>query len=288
MAYFLQLSDVHLVAPGKKLYGTVDSTSLLRDLLDRLADAELAPSAVLVTGDVGDHGDHGDAQAYRTARTLIESYAGRTGCPVIWVNGNHDEIESFRSHILDGGVIDRVEHVDGVRLIVLDSTVPGASHGLLTPDQLDWLRTVLAGPVEPTLLLMHHPPLRCPLPGLDRDMLRNRADLAELLEGSGVSMVVTGHTHYAGAGVCGGVPVWVGGSTAAYTDVVPPRQRARTADYGSFSRIDLIDGEAVAVSIPCQQMDTVLDFQAIIDGTIDKDLLAEIGIPARADEKDRR
>lgn len=71
------------------------------------------------------------------------------------------------------GFQDRVHEVDGLRIVALDTSVPGYHHGALRPEQLAWLADVPATPVEHgTLVALHHPPL--PLP-----MLR-AAELIEL------------------------------------------------------------------------------------------------------------
>ena len=47
--------------------------------------------------------------------------------------GNHDDRATFRARLLDQepstGTVDRVHEVDGLRIITLDSTVPGEHHG---------------------------------------------------------------------------------------------------------------------------------------------------------------
>ena len=92
--------------------------------------------------------------------------------------GNHDERAAYARGLFDSdddGAQDRVHEVDGLRIVALDTSVPGYHHGELRPEQLAWLADVLATPAEHgTLLAMHHPPL--PLP-----MLR-AAELIELLD----------------------------------------------------------------------------------------------------------
>ena len=47
-----------------------------------------------------------------------------------------------------------------VRLIMLDSVVPQAGHGLLCTDRLAFLdETLSAQPHKPTMLVLHHPPM---------------------------------------------------------------------------------------------------------------------------------
>jgi len=244
----IQFSDTHIPPPGEKLYGTINSANRLSEALAHLLDSGLFPDALLLTGDLS---EGGDARSYAQVKKLVSDCAVKLGCQIIWVNGNHDLRENFRAELLGTGAIDSVTLVGRVRIIVLDSTVAGENYGLLSQPQLDWLSEEIPRSNLPTLLVMHHPPIRSPLAGLDSDMLRNREDLAFVLRKHPVKLVVTGHAHYSGAGSCGGVPVWVGGSTASYSDVAPPAGRARIAEFGSYSRIDNYDTIARPICTFC-------------------------------------
>ena len=49
--------------------------------------------------------------------------------------------------------------VGELRLVMLDSSVPGAPYGELEPATLAWLdRTLAAAPDQPALVALHHPP----------------------------------------------------------------------------------------------------------------------------------
>jgi 3',5'-cyclic-AMP phosphodiesterase len=256
---FFQLSDTHLLADAAPLYGTVASTTGLEHALQRIRESGVQPAGILVSGDIA---DDGTPDAYRAARRMLDALATDVGAPVIAVNGNHDDRALFTDILLvDGARIDRVIELDGVRIIALDSTVDGEDGGHLDVWQLAWLRSVLrtAAPVT-TLLLLHHPPITAPMPNLAGMMLANRGELAAILRGSDVGMVLAGHVHYAGAGSCGGVPVWVSPAPAARSDTTPPGGLARIAHGGGFSRIDVIDGEVIASALPTEPSETALDF----------------------------
>ena len=56
------------------------------------------------------------------------------------------------------------------RLIGLDTLLPGAEEGYLSPDQLDWLSAELAAFVDmPTVIFLHHPPVPV-YPGGEADL----------------------------------------------------------------------------------------------------------------------
>ena len=102
--------------------------------------------------------------------------------------GNHDlrgplreafglpgEGDEPASHVVDLGPL---------RLVCLDSTIPGAEGGALDEGRIEWLDAALGEEREkPTVLAMHHPPLRTEIPTFERIGLapEARAALAEVL-----------------------------------------------------------------------------------------------------------
>ena len=94
-----------------------------------------------MTGDVT---DLGEADAYRRVRAAVEPLIEATGAELIWVMGNHDERAPFREGLLDEAPNDepvhRIVHVGGLRVIALDTSVPGFHHGELDAKSLAWAR----------------------------------------------------------------------------------------------------------------------------------------------------
>ena len=80
----LHLSDTHLIAGEERLYGAVDADARLQRLLDRIEAARIIPSALVFTGDLA---DAGEPTAYRKLRAMVEPFAARLGCEVMWVMG---------------------------------------------------------------------------------------------------------------------------------------------------------------------------------------------------------
>jgi Icc protein len=120
------------------------------------------------------------------------------------VPGNHDRRENFREGLghLPGVTADpdfvqyAIEDLP-VRIVMLDSVVPGAGYGLLCPQRLAFLdRTLSAQPERPTMLVLHHPPMLTGVSDMDGIWLRNTAELGALLERHGqVERILTGHHH---------------------------------------------------------------------------------------------
>lgn len=91
--FILHLSDTHLLADGQ-LYDRVDSEAKLRKVFDDLERSGARPQAIVFTGDLA---DKGEPVAYGKLRSIIDPVARRLGAQTIWVMGNHDDREAFRS-----------------------------------------------------------------------------------------------------------------------------------------------------------------------------------------------
>jgi 3',5'-cyclic AMP phosphodiesterase CpdA len=176
----------------------------------------------------------------------------------MYLMGNHDERTAFAAAMLgDQGPV-RVGAtglqectVRGLRVIGLDSVVAGQNYGHLGAPQLDALADALATPAEHgTIVAMHHPPIRTPVPGIDDIGLDNPGALATAMAGGDVRMVVAGHTHHATGGAIGAIPVWVSGGCVYWSDAFSPAGRGRGVVGGQFSRIDVFDSSVVATAIP--------------------------------------
>jgi len=217
------LSDPHLLAGGLLQYGAVDTEAGLRLALERLAVVDPPPQALVFTGDLA---DKAEPAAYARLREIVEPAAAAMGAEVVWVMGNHDERADYARGLFgsdDDGPQDRVHDVDGLRIISLDSSVPGYHHGELTDAQLTWLADVLATPAEHgTLIALHHPPL--PLPMLRAAELIELLDqdrLAAVLEGSDVRGILAGHLHFSTYSLFAGIPVSVASASCYTSDPAP-------------------------------------------------------------------
>ncbi|HWU45826.1 MAG TPA: phosphodiesterase [Humibacter sp.] len=230
--FLLHISDTHLLAGGRRLYDRVDSAAHLAELFDELTASRGRPEAIVFTGDLA---DKGEPDAYARLRDIVEPAAAELGARLIWVMGNHDDRGAFRSALLgefpSSRVIDRVHDVNGLRVIALDTTVPGAHHGEVTGEQLDWLAEELAFPApHGTILAMHHPPVPSVLDLAVSVELRDQAGLAEVLEGTDVRSIIAGHLHYSSTAMFAGIPVSVASATCYTQDLNVPAGGTRGRD----------------------------------------------------------
>jgi Icc protein len=98
-----------------------------------------------------------------------------------------------------------------VRLVVVDTTLPGEDPGALDVDQLAWLDAELAeAPRQPSLVAMHHPPVATGVPAWDAIGLNpaDRVALGNVIERHRqVRRLVGGHVHRVITGDLAGRPV---------------------------------------------------------------------------------
>jgi 3',5'-cyclic AMP phosphodiesterase CpdA len=206
----VQLSDVHIGAT----WAPVDPLARLRACVEAIRHRPGRPDAVVVSGDLA---DHGSPEEY----ALIKAELARLGVPVHVVPGNHDDRRALRSCFglpgEDAAPVSYAADAGPLRLILLDSTVPGEDRGDIGLEQLGWLDTTLAAdPARPTLLVMHHPPLLTGVPAWDSIGLAEagRLELARLVaQHPQVRGMVAGHLHRPIAAAAGGRVAFIAPST---------------------------------------------------------------------------
>jgi 3',5'-cyclic AMP phosphodiesterase CpdA len=228
------ISDPHLLAGGALQYGHVDTEARLSAALARLGRLDPAPQALVFTGDLA---DKAEPKAYLRLRELVEPVAESLGAQVIWVMGNHDERAAYARHLFDSdpesdsdATQDRVHDVAGLRVISLDTSVPGWHHGELTDQQLAWLGEVLSSPApHGTVLAVHHPPIPVPMMRIAEIIeLKDQQRLADVVRGSDVRAIIGGHFHFTSHSMFAGIPVSVASATC-YTSELAPDDRLLSA-----------------------------------------------------------
>jgi len=211
-----QLSDLHIGAawqghdPLPRLERVVAAVRALPNPVD----------AVLVSGDLTDDGSE---EGYRLARRLLDRFE----VPVHVLPGNHDDRIRIRQAFDLPGMgdepVDYTAEVGELRLVVLDSSVPGQDPGAFHPEQLRRLDRELGRESErPTVLAMHHPPLPTGVPEWDAINLvaSERRALAEVVaRHPQLRAIVGGHLHRIAASSLAGCPVLSAPST--YLQALP-------------------------------------------------------------------
>lgn len=153
----IHITDTHLVAPDRRLYGLDPRDRLaaaVADINTHHADAE----GVIITGDLT---DRGEPAAYQALREVL----GELAMPCYLGMGNHDAREHLQSVFPElpqdeHGFVQYAQDFGACVLVMLDSAVAGEAAGLLCEARLEWLDLCLSRyPDRRILLALHHPPM---------------------------------------------------------------------------------------------------------------------------------
>ena len=206
----LQLSDLHIRAPGQLAYGRIETAPYLTRAIQSILKLPQQPDAVVITGDLT---DFGRAAEYAHLRALLAALK----MPVYLMPGNHDDRHQLRlgfadhTYLGDNGFVQYSVAVGAMQLIALDTVVPRQSSGSLCAERLQWLAAQLDQQRHrPVVIAMHHPPFDTLIGHMDAiGLLQGSAALEALVaQHPNVERVICGHLHRA-------IQVRFGGTIAA-------------------------------------------------------------------------
>jgi 3',5'-cyclic-AMP phosphodiesterase len=192
------LTDLHVRPLGTPAYRVVDTNMLTERALRAVAALRPAPDAVIISGDLTDCGLE---EEYDLLAAMLKRHLSM---PVYVIPGNHDRrapLQGRLSHLPgvsgSGGFIQYVVDDLPVRLVMLDTVVPGFGHGELCAERLAFLDEALsAAPETPTAIVMHHPPFVCGIQHMDEINLHDAAAFADVVKRHGhVERILCGHHH---------------------------------------------------------------------------------------------
>lgn len=192
-----QITDLHVAAAGGRSCGGIDPAVPVAAVVARLNRLDPRPDLVIATGDLVDKGSDAEYAA-------LDDLLGPLQIPLRMLPGNHDDRDGMRRRFAargwvpaDGAHLHQTVDAGPLRLILMDSVIPGRIEGGLDDGRLDWLSDRLAEePARPTLLALHHQPFETGMPGLDRYRCRDGDRLAAVVgRRSNILAVVCGHMH---------------------------------------------------------------------------------------------
>jgi len=192
------ITDTHILPKGQDWLDKKDTNTAARLALivEHLNQLTPRPTALIVTGDVV---EKGEKEAYEHLKEILAPFA----MPFYIIPGNHDDREELRLSFSDTtympreGFIQYVIDDYPVRLIGLDTNVPEKDYGLLCQERLRWLEETLKDNTsKPTLLFMHHFPVKVGPQCFEDISCRLEGDLEQLIHSSPhVLGIVAGHYH---------------------------------------------------------------------------------------------
>jgi 3',5'-cyclic-AMP phosphodiesterase len=217
-----QLSDLH-VRPRGVACNRVSETNMLTERAFRVvAHFKPRPDVVVITGDLTECGLPAEYEnlAAILRRTL--------SMPIYIIPGNHDRRDTLRAHMAhlphvtsDPDFVQYTVEDYPVRLVMLDTLVPGAAHGALSDIQLEWLDRILAAqPSKPTMVAMHHPPFATGLSHMDSIALQDAQRFRSvIMRHRQVERIISGHHHRPIIGHCGHAIASISPSVAHQTEL---------------------------------------------------------------------
>jgi len=212
MVKLIQLSDLHLVPPGKLTSKVLDTNSILEETINeilRKKDYFGKIECVVVTGDVS---DDGSIESYLSAHEKLI----KLNVPFLVIPGNHDlrnpMREVFNEHVefsTHSSQFDWVFKYEETVIVGLDSLVEGENFGFLEKTSLEFLSNQLSiHNGSDIVLLIHHPPIKTGIYFMDKIGLTNSSDLAECLKVTNHPVrILCGHVHGVYHGLLGIHPV---------------------------------------------------------------------------------
>ncbi len=191
-----QISDLHIKPERQLAYGVVDTATMLERCIAHIGRLPQRPDAVIATGDLVDGGTSAE---YALLRELLSPLT----MPVYLMPGNHDERQALRQvfddhHYLHStsAFIQYVIDDFPLRLIALDTVIPGQSGGALCDARLTWLDRALIASGKPTVIALHHPPFTTGIGHMDRIALDSSDKLQRIIaRHPQVERVIAGHLH---------------------------------------------------------------------------------------------
>ncbi|WNF46324.1 3',5'-cyclic-AMP phosphodiesterase [Pseudomonas sp. SG20056] len=186
----VQLSDSHLFADGAgKLLG-MDTQDSLQRVIERVLLEQPQIDLILASGDLS---QDGSAESYQRFREMTAAIPA----PARWFPGNHDEVPAMQDACVGSDLLEPVIDLGNWRVILLDSSIPGAVPGYLSEQQLALLERALSEePDRHHLICLHHHPVSIGCKWMEPIGLRNPDALFAVLERfSQVRAVLWGHIH---------------------------------------------------------------------------------------------
>lgn len=210
-----QLTDTHIRPEGMLAYGRVDTEAHLRAAVAHILALSPRPDLVIVTGDLTDRDLPEEYTRFRALTAPLPM-------PLLPLPGNHDTsaglMAAFPEVAARAGaprahyVVDEFD----LRLLMLDSSVPGAPHGELGRDGLAFAeRALSAQPERATLVCLHHPPFATGIAHMDAMNLVDTAALEAMIRRHPqVVGLVCGHVHRAVTTTFAGIAATIAPSPA--------------------------------------------------------------------------
>ncbi|MCI5083174.1 MAG: metallophosphoesterase [Saprospiraceae bacterium] len=184
----VQITDLHVGREGEETFGVDVRANFLKI---KQAILKEKPDHLVLSGDLCF--DKGDKVIYQ----WIKEHLDEINIPYDVISGNHDdpvmlaEIFELNDNLHDQQLY-FAKNLGGYPFLFLDTTT-----GIVSQEQLHWLKTELAKHDREVVIFMHHPPIKANVPFMDsRHALRNKPEVQQVLFNHPHPIsIFTGHYH---------------------------------------------------------------------------------------------
>lgn len=246
---FVHITDTHLNAPGKNnQFPNANHFEKVKQTIRHIRETGVDPEFVLITGDLV---HEGDAEDYFFVRSLFDEASEQLGAPIYVTLGNHDHLPAFRQGYLGELPAEEpyyyVRDINGLRLICLNSQIPGQPEGQIDEVQLTWLENQLQTPApKGTIIALHHPLINFVGHAIKGMIVENRDQVASVIAGKDVIGIFSGHIHLNYSGTYQGIFHVAAAGTAFSTEIEEGMEHIQFLDTCGYNIITISE-EGIAV-----------------------------------------
>lgn len=188
----LQLTDCHIGPDSSEELLGLNTSESLHDVIDHLREHHPACDLLLTTGDIA---NNGGARTYLRFLQILASSELNYGA-FNWLPGNHDSPIDM-NEALDVKDMTKEVYIGNWLLLLLNTQVPGHTHGNLVESELNRLDETLANNTDKhVMIFMHHQPVPVGSAWVDTQKVRSEYAFFKILDQyTHVRAVVWGHVH---------------------------------------------------------------------------------------------
>ena len=192
----VQITDTHLYGRPAGTLLSMNTQETLDHVIELVTQKESNIDLILATGDIA---QDATVEAYNYFTEVI----GKIDAPYRWIPGNHDNAKLMTSLTKGTDASDKLVHIKNWYIVLLDTSIAGQVHGMLSESELEFLEKSLKNmqqdkQVDHCLVTLHHNPIPGSAEWMKDIGLHNGLEFFEIVKQfDKVKCVLYGHIHQA-------------------------------------------------------------------------------------------
>lgn len=188
----LQLTDCHIGPDESEELLGLNTNESLQDVIEHLSRKDASWDLLVTTGDIA---NNGGARTYQRYLEILKHSNIRFRA-FGWLPGNHDSPLEM-NEALAANELTKEIHIGNWLILMLNTQVPGHTHGNLVEAELNLLDEALALHKDRhVIIFMHHQPVPVGCVWVDTQKVRSEYAFFKILDQyTHVKAVVWGHVH---------------------------------------------------------------------------------------------